>query len=204
MKHLSILGIALYSLLANAGWFGPSNYEECVIDGMKSVKNSVAANAIKSACSTKFTTNPTAFQSTYLLSKISTYSPTLVTLINNLELAHFSKIEERNVWARRPSGGRVFGTDRYMQVEVLNKNGFQIVGIEVGIPKNSVCASSVNDYSEVYFCEGSSDSFATGVFRCDIPRLESRDVDELCITGFSYSASKSGFAYFQKKYKIPQ
>lgn len=37
-----------------AGWFGPSNYEECILDKMKDAKNNYAAAAIAGACGKKF------------------------------------------------------------------------------------------------------------------------------------------------------
>lgn len=37
-----------------AGWFGPSNYEECILEKMKDAKSSVAAAAIADACRKKF------------------------------------------------------------------------------------------------------------------------------------------------------
>jgi|GEM_PF-1334861 len=39
---------------STAGWFGPSNYSECVIDGMKGVSSDVAARAVSNACAAKF------------------------------------------------------------------------------------------------------------------------------------------------------
>ncbi len=41
-------------VLALGGWFGPSNYEECVLDKMKNITSDVAARAIASACRKKF------------------------------------------------------------------------------------------------------------------------------------------------------
>lgn len=37
-----------------AGWFGPSNYEECILEKMKDAKSNYAAAAIAGACSKKF------------------------------------------------------------------------------------------------------------------------------------------------------
>lgn len=39
---------------ASAGWFGPSNYEECILDKMKGAKNTYAAAAIADACRKKY------------------------------------------------------------------------------------------------------------------------------------------------------
>lgn len=45
--------------VAIAGWFGPSNYDECVLDGMKGVTSDVAAREIKQACRRKFPSEST-------------------------------------------------------------------------------------------------------------------------------------------------
>jgi hypothetical protein len=37
-----------------AGWFGPSNYDECVLDSMKGVTSDMAARAIMRSCRDKF------------------------------------------------------------------------------------------------------------------------------------------------------
>jgi hypothetical protein len=37
-----------------AGWFGPSNYEECILEKMKDAKSNYAAIAIANACGKKF------------------------------------------------------------------------------------------------------------------------------------------------------
>lgn len=37
-----------------AGWFGPSNYEECILEKMKDAKSNYAAAAIAGACRKKF------------------------------------------------------------------------------------------------------------------------------------------------------
>jgi len=41
-----------------AGWFGPSNYDECLLDNMKGVASNTAAVAIAQACRSKFPLPP--------------------------------------------------------------------------------------------------------------------------------------------------
>ena len=43
---------------AQAGWFGPSTYEECVLENMKGVSSNAAALAIADACRAKFPLPP--------------------------------------------------------------------------------------------------------------------------------------------------
>lgn len=42
---------------ASAGIFGPSNYEDCVLEGVKSAKTNQAVNAIVAMCSSKFSSS---------------------------------------------------------------------------------------------------------------------------------------------------
>jgi len=39
---------------AFAGWFGPSDYDECIIEGMKGVQSDVAARLVRQSCLKKF------------------------------------------------------------------------------------------------------------------------------------------------------
>ena len=50
----SLLIILLLVTQAQAGWFGPSNYDECVLDGMKGVESDLAAKVIVAACRRQF------------------------------------------------------------------------------------------------------------------------------------------------------
>jgi hypothetical protein len=43
-----------------AGWFGPSNYDECIIESMKGVTSDVAARHVARSCRQKFPDKPIA------------------------------------------------------------------------------------------------------------------------------------------------
>jgi hypothetical protein len=43
-----------------AGWFGPSNYDECILESMKGVTSDVAARMIARSCQEKFPDKPKA------------------------------------------------------------------------------------------------------------------------------------------------
>lgn len=60
MNRMMILKLALITFAgsASAGWFGPSNYEECILDNMKGVTSNAAAIAIASACRSQFPEPP--------------------------------------------------------------------------------------------------------------------------------------------------
>lgn len=49
---------ACLSGLTQAGLFGPSNYDDCVLEGVKNAKTDAAVNAVRSACYNKFPPPP--------------------------------------------------------------------------------------------------------------------------------------------------
>jgi len=55
MKILPLIaGILLTPSVCLAGWFGPSNYDECIFKNMKGVTSDRAATAIGEACRRQF------------------------------------------------------------------------------------------------------------------------------------------------------
>lgn len=46
--------ILLFPISSSAGWFGPSTFEECLLDNMKGVTSNDAALAIAFACRSQF------------------------------------------------------------------------------------------------------------------------------------------------------
>ena len=54
MRLLTLLSFITMSNASYAGLFGPSNYDECIIDSMKGVTSDNAANSIRAACHGKF------------------------------------------------------------------------------------------------------------------------------------------------------
>ena len=53
-KALVIGFILSISINSFAGIFGPSSFEDCILDGVKSAKSQAAVDAIKQACAIKF------------------------------------------------------------------------------------------------------------------------------------------------------
>ena len=49
-----LLSLVFYSNGSPAGFFGPSNFDECILESMKGVTNNAAAKAIYHACRSKF------------------------------------------------------------------------------------------------------------------------------------------------------
>lgn len=54
MRRAFVLAIMVAPAIARAGWFGPSNWAECILDKMPGVQNDTAAGAVISQCTTRF------------------------------------------------------------------------------------------------------------------------------------------------------
>ena len=52
-ETLTVLAL-INPISAGAGWFGPSNVDECILDGMKGVTSDAAAGAIYRSCHNKY------------------------------------------------------------------------------------------------------------------------------------------------------
>jgi hypothetical protein len=52
-RHIFLIFL-IVPVVSFARWFGPSNYDECVLDSMKGVTSDLAARAIMRSCSEKF------------------------------------------------------------------------------------------------------------------------------------------------------
>ncbi len=53
-RYALITTICITPSVSLAGWLGPGNYEECILDSMKGVTSDLAARAIISSCRNKF------------------------------------------------------------------------------------------------------------------------------------------------------
>lgn len=53
-----VLAVFCMPLVANAGWFGPSDYGECILESMKGVTSDKAAILIARSCREKFPDKP--------------------------------------------------------------------------------------------------------------------------------------------------
>jgi hypothetical protein len=57
MKILPTIIITIFPSLVFGGWFGASNYDECILESMKGVTSNLAAAEITDSCWSKFPSN---------------------------------------------------------------------------------------------------------------------------------------------------
>jgi len=202
-----IFAVLSFSSAAHA-WnpFGPNNFEDCVLDGIKNAKSDQAANAVIGACRIKFP-NKTAPAPTInydppvhnLFSTLGNYRPTLNTLISNISINQSQVVQ---------TGSNTYGIKSYdyghhLSIEVTNRNDFPIQQIEIGLnSKTGKCGWDDKEYTEIYSCSGSTNPRASSVYTCSIPRIESRKV-RFCITGFGFYGNEADVTTFKNKYSIP-
>ena len=215
MKNLQkkIFLILSFFAINSYAWnpFGPNSYEDCILDGIKNAKSDKAANAVVYACRKKFPdkTPPTPTPPTpaisydppgvYLFSGLGMSRPALNSLISNLNI-----IESRVTQTGTDTYGvKSYDYAKYLSVEITNRNDFPINNIEIGlISKNGKCDWDDKNYSEIHQCSGRASERTSGVFRCDIPRIENRTV-RFCITGIGIYSTEADTDSFKKKYGIP-
>jgi hypothetical protein len=174
IKHFVFMSLLMMfgcSLPAVAGLFGPSNYEECVLENMKGIQSNTAAGAVMQACRKKFPQkieSNTAGGNPRIDLWDGGYGP---MLLNKVDLI------SRN------------GNS----VTVTNKNTFALAGIYVGITssKPNSCPTAKEDYKEIYYCNGSILSNTTG--RVDCSNAPSNKT--ICLVGLlgEYQSDVQGF-----------
>ena len=204
-----LLPLALYVVYPSSAhsWnlFGPKNYEDCVLDGIKNAKSDQAANAVIHACSQKFPDKTPATKydppGVALYSSLGMYRPALNQLISNIQLNALRVVQT----GTNTYGYKSFDYGHHLSLEITNRNDFPIHGVEIGLPlkKGSNCSWDDKHYSEIYTCSGSASPRGSGVFRCEIPRLESRRITA-CLTGFGFYGTEAERGVFMKKYNIPK
>lgn len=204
-KIIIICGLS-GSISANA-WspFGPKNYEDCVLDGIKNAKSDQAANAVMFACRKKFPDKTTAPIVTYdppgirLFSALGANRPTLNQLITNIQINQIQVVQT----GTNTYGVKSYDYGHHLSLEITNRNDFPISNVEIGVSaKTGKCSWDDKDYSEIYTCTGNANSRGSSVFRCEIPRINSRKV-YTCLTGFGIYATEADTSAFKLKYNIP-
>lgn len=162
--------------VAQAGLFGPSNYDECVLDGVKDAKTETAARMVAQACRNKFPmkTSP----------PVTDYGPIRVTFYS----------DKTGQWENLVNKIKLVGikdkTDMYgakTEIRVMNDYTFGLSGIYIGVVAKGnnakSCPSNYSDYKEVVGCGGQVGSKQAGTVTCE--RLTGA---YYCVTGFTTEA----------------
>lgn len=190
----------------SAGLFGPSNFDECVLDGVKDAKTETAARLVAQACRNKFPlpTTPAYNEpvtNNYGFSGLSAYRPAVYDFVSKIEIVR-SKVAHhgqdygygiKDNWFRY-----------YIDVTVTNRNTFPITGIIIGINKrkSKTCSWDSNDYAEFYDCPGLAGVQQTASFECNVKDANKRQVN-YCLVGFYVNGTESSIKQFMKNNNIP-
>jgi hypothetical protein len=206
MKNNIIAVFLVLSASANAGIFGPSSFEECILDQMKGIKSDSAADAVTYACRIKFPPKETSSYTPpetpqiHLFSSLGDMRPTLNALVAKIDIVSINTEQ---------TGTNMYGVKSYdyghhLKINLTNRHNFPINTIQVGIPKKgNNCSWDVSQYAEVYDCSGTAGALSSGLFTCQIPNLDRRRVS-ICTVGFGIVATKAEAAQFMQKYGIPK
>jgi len=144
--------------------FGPSNFSDCILEGMKGVNNDIAARQVYIACKEKFPEKKSTAP------KTRSGSPRI-------------DIWDGGVGAMLVANVQT-GSWRGKKLLVTNRNKFNLTGVYIGIiddkskDKNQ-CNPNENHYVEIYFCPGLIGSSLTGSVDCSAAKIEKK----YCVTG---------------------
>lgn len=202
-KSLNLFFVAFMFVAnhATAGIFGPSNFEECVLENLKNAKNEMAVRAVYAMCGDKFnksskSSNPTEQPTERMFTGLHNSRPTLHALINKIEVTT-SKIEKSRSSAQLPYTLKLY---------VTNRNDFLVEAVSVAILKSGkkTCSWDDQDYAEFYICIGDVNGYGSGTMECDVPNVNNRPTGwNYCITGLGFRATEADSNKFMKKYSIP-
>lgn len=149
-----VLSLIFGSGITQAGLFGPSNYDECVLEGIKDAKTETAARMVAQACRNKFP------------EKVR--PPEKSGLVN---FPLYSQNGERSGLNNKLSVVRDKQIGQSTHIRLMNNYTFDIVSISVGVLKPNYrgksCPSSFSEYREAIACSGFAGGLQSGNFSCD-------------------------------------
>lgn len=123
---LAVAGLLPFGL-AQAGLFGPSNYDECVLDGVKDAKTDMAARLVAQACRNKFPVKTEPIEQRRWI-EVGFYRIGSTGLRNHLtdKLSILEIKSDKDLYGSRVS-----------KVKVMNGYTFPVHNISMGIIKKS-------------------------------------------------------------------
>lgn len=213
IAKLYFLCLLTTPLTCYSGLFGPSNYEECVLENMKGVVSDQAARQIAHACYEKFSkyepqprtevVQPQKIDEPhhYGFSSIGQSRPSLNNLIANLNIT--SSVIEQTGTKYGQYKSHDYG--HVLKLTITNRNSFAISYIKIGLPKKASKSYSwddASDYSEFYECPAPIEPMQSFVVNCDVPNIERRKTG-VVILGFKIWATEKEVTDFMQRNAIP-
>jgi hypothetical protein len=141
----TLISILLIPIVSYAGWFGPSNFQDCILEGMKGVTSNHAASMITVACRQKFPHVPTESQKQAAKEPVKRSGFTRVDLWDGNSGVNIVNKASWGSWSGR-------------SLSITNKNSFMLEGIYMGIPlqqgSEKLCPTTMDGYREIHLCLG--------------------------------------------------
>lgn len=165
MKRL-IIGIFLMPTFATAGLFGPSTFDDCVLEGLKTAKTDFAVRALYSTCGSKFPSkesnapapkvvNPEEAKRTALIKKCG-ISEQGDKKIHGFMVDIFPAVADAVSKLKSQKLSRGTGYNRgTTYISFQNNNSFPISGVMIGFGLNKElknCSWKANDYKATFIC----------------------------------------------------
>jgi len=207
---MTIVTTLLIPIASYAGLFGPSNFQDCILEGMKGVTSDTAAGMIARVCRQKFPdkqsapsqeTKPFEYPERFRFYRFDKdIGGAVITPVSKISM---NRVSTETHGTDYGSGVKSYDFGYHLTIEVTNRNNFSIDGYYVGVPKKgNNCGLAEADYAETYECSGSAAEGMSGKFRCDIPRLEKRNIS-VCGLGFVFRGTRTELLTMKSRNSIP-
>lgn len=209
---LATFAMVLLPTFAWAGLFGPSDFNECVIDGLKTTRTKEAIQGIYSACYDKFPSketkggsapDPEAARRSALIKKCRISEQTDKTA-HGFRVVDYPQLA--NAILKLKSLKLAYGTGSYRNVKFIsfqNNNAFGISGVMIGKGLNKSlknCSWNPEDYKATFVCgfNTNSDGVASSLYGA-IPcpdSIKEFDGNNFCLIGIraAYDPQSEGLA----------
>jgi hypothetical protein len=205
------LCVITYSPFSNA-WslFGPKNFEDCVLSGMKGVTGDFAAKAVYKSCRDKFPNNekPSNMSQTELLKKKERIKR--CGLEENESKAHHVMVLGGSRSMKISEFLKNIKNDSFdikkSELAFQNSNSFGVSAILIGFTKDKRCSDDTNSYEVTTYCSTGSGT-NTGVSSTSYGKLKCQPVPSkfsnlgYCLVGISptYLDSSDEYLHFMEQ-----
>lgn len=192
---------------SSAGLFGPSDYDECVLDGLKNAKSKDLAPAIYNACANKFPTKPSRQDREDAAKSAAILKKCRITEEQNrsrMVIGGDSRVGASAYIANLKSITLDASSKYSNSISFQNNNKIGISAVQIGFGldkrRNNSCSFASEDYKAVLNCFNLSTDNGVGAgsygsLECD-PNVRNFRNESYCIIGFApvYDRFIKGFA----------